>query len=458
MDDFDAPEPPETRARAGSRFVRRAREIMSGRTARTAAWMTLHKFVKLLNALVVGIWLARYLGPEQYGVFAYVFALVLAFEPLASFGLSSVVTKEIKLDPGHEGDILGTSAIRIFGATLGACLAVIVALNSSLVAQGVVMFTAVMAAATIFGIFSFLEYFFLARGKTSVFVQYHLANLFAFAIAKIAAILLGADLQTMVHIASAEIACVGAVSLIGYVRAGGRLGEWRVDWNRAWVYVRRSAPLIASGLSGAVYMKLGVVFVAEMRGPEEAAIYAVAARLSEIWFILPPIIAAAAFPRLLELRRDAPAQYHRRLQLLFDGLVAAATVVAVGMTLVATPVVLLLFGEQFAAASAVLVVHVWSCLFSFQRVLLGKWFIAEDLYGMSLWNNLLGALIAVTLSLALVPAYGAVGASVAVLAAFAMASIGGLLFSARSRPIAMMMVKSLLWPLRLREMIAGLRR
>jgi O-antigen/teichoic acid export membrane protein len=452
-------EPPKPRGGIWSHGVARAREILAGRTARTAGWMALLKLIKMLNALVIGIWLARYLGPTEYGVFVYVVALVLTFESLASFGMGSMVTREVKLNPGDEGRILGTaSSIRFFGATLAACLAVLLAMNSNLVDQGVVWMTALMGASSIVGALAFLEYFFLARGRTSVFVRYHIINIAVFAMAKAIAILLGAGLTAIVYVASAEMAGIGAISLLGYARAGGRPGDWRFDRGMATVYVRRALPLIVSGLSGAAIVKLGVLFVAELRGPEEAAIYAVAARLSEIWIILPPIIADAAFPRLLELRRDDPAAYHRRLQLLFDGLAAGGTLVAIGATLVAGPVVLLLFGAPFAAASDILVIHIWSCLFSFQAVLLSKWFIAEELYSLSLWNNLLGALTTVILSLALVPSFGAVGASFAILAAFAMACFGVLPFFARGRPVAKMMVRALLWPLRLPALIAELRR
>lgn len=459
MNQHNAPGPRKPQGGRWSPALGRVREVVSGRTARTAGWMTLLKFIKILNALVIGIWLARYLGPTEYGVFVYVVALVLAFEPLASFGLSSVVTKEVKLKPDREGDILGTaSTIRIFGASLATCLAVLVAMNSNLAGQGVAVMTAIMGAATVFGIFQYLEYYFLARGRTSVFVKYSIANIFLFAVAKLVGMLLGADLWTMVWIASAEMASIGAVSVLGYAMAGGKLAAWRFDRGLARLYVRSSIPLILAGLSGVGILKLGVLFVAELRGPEEAAIYAVAARLSEIWFILPPIIADAAFTRLLELRRDDPAAYHRRLQFLFDILVAGATMVAIGATLFATPVVLLLFGEAYAAASGILVIHVWCCVFSFQGLLLSKWFIAEDLYGMSVMNNLIGVVTAVALNLALVPVYGAVGASIATLCALAAAAYGVLFFTARGRPLGMMMLKSLIWPLRLRTLAANLGR
>lgn len=458
MDDLDPQrqDPPPRGARQTA--VARIRRILTGRIARTAGWLSLLKLVRLLNSLIIGIWLARYLGPADYGVYTYVISLSLALAPISSFGLTNTITKEIKLGPQDEGRILGTAtAMRIFGAVVVVIVSVMVAANSSLPTEDLAWLTAVFAASGVIGVFYYLEYYFLAKEKMDYFVKYSIPRVIFFALLKVAAILGGFGLETMVYVAAIETAGSGLASLSAYIRGGGAWRDWRFDSGLARVYIRRSAPLIASGLSAAVYLKIDVLFLAEMRGAAEAGIYAVAARLSEIWFILPPIVTAAAFPRLLELRRDKPALYLRRLQDMFDALAAAATGVALGMTFVATPVILALFGDAYAAAAGVLVVHVWSCVFSFQRALLSKWFVAEDLYTLSLWNNLLGAAVNVVLNLILIPPYGAVGAAVATLISYATASMGGLAFTSRGRPVALMMVKSLFWPVRLPRLIRSLK-
>ena len=53
-------------------------------------WAVLGKCYNLLGALAVGIVIARYLGPEQYGLMHYVISYVAIFQVFADFGLESI--------------------------------------------------------------------------------------------------------------------------------------------------------------------------------------------------------------------------------------------------------------------------------------------------------------------------------------------------------------------------------
>ena len=57
-------------------------------------WAMLGKVVTLLGGLFVGILVARYLGPEQYGLMNYVISYVSIFQILASLGL--MILKYVK--------------------------------------------------------------------------------------------------------------------------------------------------------------------------------------------------------------------------------------------------------------------------------------------------------------------------------------------------------------------------
>ena len=73
----------------------------------------------------------------------------------------------------------------------------------------------------------------------------------------------------------------------------------------------------------------------------------------------------------------------------------------------------------------------------------------EDLIPFSLYSHGLGALVNVGLNLLLIKPYGGYGAAVATLFSYAAASYFILFLSSRTRPIAIMMSKSLLLPIRM---------
>ena len=57
-------------------------------------WASLGKVCNLASGLIVGIIVARYLGPEQYGLMNYVISYVFLFQTIAVFGLDSIEVKE----------------------------------------------------------------------------------------------------------------------------------------------------------------------------------------------------------------------------------------------------------------------------------------------------------------------------------------------------------------------------
>ena len=72
-------------------------------------WAIMGKFVNILSGLLVGIIVARYLGPEQYGLMNYVLSYVFLFQTFAIFGLDSIEIREEARHQANFETIIGTA-------------------------------------------------------------------------------------------------------------------------------------------------------------------------------------------------------------------------------------------------------------------------------------------------------------------------------------------------------------
>ena len=59
------------------------------------SWLFFDKFIRILAALFVGLWMARYLGPEQFGLLSFAIAFIALFAAIATLGIDNIVIREI---------------------------------------------------------------------------------------------------------------------------------------------------------------------------------------------------------------------------------------------------------------------------------------------------------------------------------------------------------------------------
>lgn len=71
-------------------------------------WLLGDKVLRLGMGLIVGAWVARYLGPSQYGELSYVLAFVAFFQVIAQLGFDGIAIRDMARDRESSPVILGT--------------------------------------------------------------------------------------------------------------------------------------------------------------------------------------------------------------------------------------------------------------------------------------------------------------------------------------------------------------
>lgn len=66
-------------------------------------WLFADKIVRLVGGLFVGVWVARYLGPDLFGVFSYALAFVAMFGAVSRLGMDQVVIRGVDTVAGETG-------------------------------------------------------------------------------------------------------------------------------------------------------------------------------------------------------------------------------------------------------------------------------------------------------------------------------------------------------------------
>jgi len=381
-----------------------------------SGWLFLDKLVRVGIGLIVGVWLARYLGPERFGQFSFAIAFVALFNPIALMGLDGLVVRELVHHPDHQRDVLGSAfALKLLGGLLAFALALTTILSLHSGEETKPWLVGVIAAGMLFQAFDVADLWFQSRVQSRYTVWAKNGAFLALTIAKVWLILSQAELMAFAWVSTAELA-LGALGLVVAFRSNGnRWLELRPNWAVARGLVTESWPLLLSSLGAMLYMRIDQVMLAEIVGEHEVGLYSAAVRLSEVWYLMPAVIVLSVTPFLTEARGRSEPVYYQRLQQLFTLLARVSIGVAIPVSLLATPLTSLIFGSAYAASGSILAIHIWSVVFVFMSAGATPWIINERLSRLALYQTSLGAGLNVALNFYLIPRHGAIGAAIAML-------------------------------------------
>ena len=426
------------------------------------SWLAMGRVIRIAFGATIGVWVARYLGPADFGRINYVVAFVSLFLVVVPLGLPSVMVKEMVEDPPRRQKVLAVALVlQSLTAALAYLAAIAVMWMSQTDDRALVLMTALYAASGLSKPANAFRTWFEAEVRSKYLVWVDFIILLVFAAAKVLAILLNGGIWAILLIQTLETTASNIGVAIAYRRVTkGRVG---LAWDRgeARHLMAQSWPLIISAVGLILYLRIDQVMLGTLSTESEVGIYSAALRLSEVWYTLPVILVGTLFPAIVRAREKGPAVYNARILMLLEMLIGASVLIAVGVTLAAQPLVDLLYGPAYAGVGAVLSMHIWAAIFIFIGTVTGKWYLLEGIRHLNITRNFLGAGANVALNFWAIPAYGAWGAAVATLISYIIANYLADLLSARARPLFWQKTRAfLLWPRMLwkpRQRLAQLR-
>jgi PST family polysaccharide transporter len=381
-------------------------------------WLFGDRILRMGTGLIVGVWVARYLGPGDFGLFNYAQAIVAIFTAVATLGLDRIVVRDLVHHPGQRQSILGTTlALRLAGAL------------AALVVQELTVFVlrpedrllpvlvAILGSGMVFQAFDSVDLWYQSQVQSKYSVIAKNVAFLMVAGLKVSLVLTRAPLLSFAWAALAEAALGALLLLIIYRRHAGGLGSWRFEIGWAKALIRDGWPMVLSGFAVMIYMRIDQIMLGQMRGNHDVGVYSAALRFSEIWYFIPMAIVSSVAPSITAAKQLDEAVYYGRIQKLLRVMVLVSLSIIIPVSFLASYVVVGLYGDSYAAAGPILAIHIWGAVFVFMGVAQGPWFVTEGLMKAYLNRALAGGIVNVLLNLYLIPRFGGLGAAVATLVA-----------------------------------------
>jgi len=377
-------------------------------------WLFGGRILQMGIGLFVGIWVARYLGPEQYGILNYALAFVGLFSVLSTLGLDGIMVRELVKYPKRQNEIMGSV---FFLKLSGGCLAFlsVVVVSAMMKPEDILirLIIAIIGLGLIVQSFNTIDIWFRSQVASKYTVLSGSSSFVLASVTKVALILKKASLLAfvIVNLGQTILSMIGLIFF--FKKKGKSLIRWRPTYSMAVNLIKESWPLIFAGLAIAIYMKIDQIMLGEMVGKKAVGTYAAAIRLSEIWYFIPMAIASSVFPAIVKSKQLGEKIYKNRIQKFYDLNATLAYLLSIPITFLAPFIIRTLYGDAYAGAETIFAIHIWACLFVFLGVARGQYLVNEGLIKFSFFATAGGAIVNVGLNFILIPLYEGIGAAIA---------------------------------------------
>ncbi len=410
---------------------------------RNLGWSVLGKVINLTGSLLVGVLVARYLGPDQYGLMNYVISYVFLFQTFAVFGLDNIEVREEARHPEQFRTILGTAfCLRVFFALIAMAAVVLTAwqYEASTYTFAVIC---LYSLSILLSSFNVIRNYFIALVQNEYVVKTEINRTLVGMVIKVAMYFAGLSLTWFMVAYTFDYVLLAGGYIVSYQKKIGRLGEWKYDRDCCRLLVHESFPLMLTSAAVMIYQRIDQVMIGKLINNESVGYFGTASRIVEVLIYVPMMLAQTIAPVLARCRERSEADYFKKAQQFMDISVWLSLLLGVATSLASYWIIVPLFGEKYAPAVVILQVMAFKAASVALSNTAGTMLVVEGLQKWAICRDLFGCVVCVGLNLWLLPKYGFLAAAFVAIASNVAAGYIADLFIPAYRHLFKMQTKSL---------------
>ena len=366
--------------------------------------------LRLISFFII-IYLARVLGAADFGKISFAQTLILYFMLITNLGLDTLGVREIARGKdnivNYTGNII---TLKLFLAIFSFCLMLVFVnfIHKSFQVKYLIIFYGF----SLFPSALLLEWFF--RG---------VERMEFIGISRILGKLPYALLVVFLVKSSKQLLLIPYLSLSGSLIAIGFLiyiftkqyGKFKLVFNLSrWKsLIRQALPIGASSIMIQIYYNFDIVMLGFMKGDKVVGCYNAAYRVILFAWMFFPLFIHAIFPLMSRYYKES----QEKLKILISSSTRLLSIIGlplgVGGTILAKPIMRLLYGEGFDNGIIAFQILIWSVVIICLRCTYEQSFLACDKEKRYMFGVMSGALTNIGLNLILIPFFGLKGAAVA---------------------------------------------
>lgn len=389
---------------------------------RNIGWSLAGKVFSLVISFFIGALVARYLGPQRYGVLNYALSFVTLFVFLSSFGIDNVLIRELIKYKDQETSILNMAfTLKLLGGGLIIVTATLFSIffeNDSYTTTLIfiyslhLIFISLNITDAYFQSIVKLKYSFIAQFTSTILVS----------ILKLYFVFLGFGTGWFI-LALVFEAMISSIIMLNFFFRNGNSLKISLNTTLAKKLLADSWPFILTSAFYLIYTKIDQVMIGKMIDTTSLGIYSAGVKIAELWCFIPSIICGVMFPAIMNSRLINKSLYSQRLKRIFFLVIGLSLFFAFFQLILAKYFILFIFGQAYLDSTIILKIYTWAGVVVSAIIVLQQYLIIENKTKLIMVSSLVGAIMNVVLNLIFIPRFGIVGSAWATVISYSMIPI-----------------------------------
>ncbi|MCB0107562.1 MAG: flippase [Caldilineaceae bacterium] len=364
--------------------------------AKNTSILMIAQLVMWAISLIWLVVLARLVGPEGTGQIQLANSLWLIVAVFMAFGSDTVLMKEIARNPDKTDELLGSALALRLGLYVIGFVSVIGAIQFFDYQENTINIIYLVGLASLGWLFS---------GTTKAVLQ-GFEKMETFSVANIVGNILFTGGSTILLFFGWGLYAVATMIIISafanfaiQVYFLQRIHRLRFTATPSSILrlMKEGAPYLLSGLSLVAYGQVDVLVISSLLNEHAIGWYSIANRLTGTFMFIPSVYISATLPMFSRMALTDPGNLRRLISRSFDSLLIIGVPIGCGLIVLAEPIILLVFGQEFTNSTPILRILGIMLIITYQNNLIGCFLIAID--RQNIWTAVTAIAMAATLPL-----------------------------------------------------------
>ncbi len=414
-------------------------------------WSVIGKVVGILSSFFIGVYVAKYLGPEQYGIMSYVISYVTLFSILANFGLDNIEVRELSKNNIDKNIILGTAYTIRICLSLFTILLIFISLLIFEADSFTFWMIMVYSLTLIFSSFNVVRNYFTSIIFNEYVIKTEIFRTLIGAGIKIYLLMNHYSLSWFISASVLEFLLIAGGYIFSYRQKVESITNWKFNLKVSQILIKESFPLLLSGTAVIIYTKIDQIMIRNMIDNEALGNFSIASKFNELTIFIPAVIAQTVTPILVQSHQKNIIEYEQKKQMFLGIMFWSSFLMALTISLASNSIITLLFGNKYHEAIPVLQILAWQAVFVALFASSGQLIIIEKLQKFAVLRNIFGCVVSIVLNFLLIPLFGIIGSAIATIATMAFSGYISHIFIRPFRSIFKLQTKAIFFGWRISQ-------